>query len=328
MAAKAAKAVKAPKIPKAPKAAKAPKAPKAPGQKRFKMSLTQRQAMTGRLFVMPFYIGFIAFFAIQLVQSISFCFNDVNVEMGELVTESVGWDNFHHIFAVDPNYTTSLVSSMTTLLWKVPVIIVASLFIAIILKEKFVGRTFVRGVCFLPVVLAGGIVMDIVKGDTISASVMSGDMVSSGAMVDTNALQDLLVNMGLGSEITGFINMIYSNLFGVLWESGVQMIIFLAALQSISPSLYEASSIEGATGWENFWKITIPMISPMIMLNIFYTVIENSISTNNTIMRKVIEEYNNVNLDLSAAMGWVYFTVIALLLGIVAFCFRKVNVKS
>ena len=209
-----------------------------------------------------------------------------------------------------------------------PVIIVASLFIAVILKSKFVGRTFVRGVCFLPVVLATGIVMDIVNTDTVSKNVMSGNMVSSGAMVDTNALGDLLVNLGLGDEITKFINMIYANLFGVLWESGVQMIIFLAALQSISPSLYEASAIEGATAWEDFWKITIPMIGPMIMLNIFYTIIENSISTSNPVMQKVVVEYNNVNLDLSAAMGWVYFAVVAVVLGIVAFCFRKVNVKS
>ena len=147
-------------------------------------------------------------------------------------------------------------------------------------------------------------------------------------MVDTNALGDLLVNMGLGDEITKFINMIYANLFGVLWESGVQMIIFLAALQSIPPSLYEASAIEGATGWEDFWKITIPMIGPMIMLNIFYTIVESSISTNNAVMEQVMAEYNRVNLDLSAAMSWVYFAIIAVVLGIVAFLFRKVNVKS
>lgn len=322
MANKAAKPVKAPTIPKATKA------PRQPGEKRFKLSLTQRQAMTGRLFVSPFYIGFIVFFAYQLFQSVRFCFYDVQVQMGELQLDFVGWDNFYHIFQVDSTYVTKLTSSLLELLWKVPVIIVASLFIAIILKSKFVGRTFVRGVCFLPVVLAGGIVMEIVQGDTISSSVMGGHMVSSGSMIDTNALQDLLVNMGLGSDITKFINTIYSNLFDVLWQSGVQMIIFLAALQSISPSLYEASSIEGATGWENFWKITIPMISPMIMLNMFYTIIENSISTNNPIMEKVITEYNNVNLDLSAAMGWVYFAVVAVVLGIVAFCFRKVNVKS
>lgn len=298
-------------------------------KKRFKLSLTARQAWTGRLFSMPFYIGFFVFFIGQVAQSIWFCFCDVDIlpDTG-LTWKWVGLEQFEHIFLEDATYSTKLIASLTELAWKVPVIVVASLFIAVILKSKFVGRTFVRGVCFLPVVLATGIVMDIVNTDTVSKSVMNGNMVSSGSMVSTDALGDLLVNMGLGSEITDFINMIYSNLFGVLWESGVQMIIFLAALQSISPSLYEASAIEGATAWEDFWKITIPMISPMIMLNIFYTIVESSISTNNAVMDKVITEYNAVNLDLSAAMGWVYFAVIAVVLGIIALLFRKVNVKS
>ena len=252
----------------------------------------------------------------------------MTVDVQGLHAVPVGLKQFEHIFLVDADFSQTLVKSLTQLAWKVPVIIVASLFIAVILKSKFVGRTFVRGVCFLPVVLATGIVMDIVNTDTISKNVMSGNMVSSGSMVDTNALGDLLVNMGLGDEITKFINMIYSNLFGVLWESGVQMIIFLAALQSIPPSLYEASAIEGSTGWEDFWKITIPMIGPMIMLNIFYTIIEASLTTSNPIMQKVVTEYNAVNLDWSAAMGWTYFAVIAVVLALVALVFRNVNVKS
>lgn len=292
------------------------------------LSLTQRQAMTGRLFCAPFYVGFCIFFAYQFILSICFCFSDVTVQMGSLDMKFVGWENFYHAFRVDSTYGTQLVASLTQLAWKVPVIIVASLFIAVILKSKFHGRTFVRGVCFLPVVLAGGIVMEIVQGDTVSKSVMSGNMVSNGSMIDTNAIQDVLTNLGLGSSITNLINTVYSNLFGVLWDSGVQMIIFLAALQSISPSLYEASSIEGATGWENFWKITIPMISPMIMLNIFYTIIESSMSTSNAVMTKAHAEYVAAHFDWSAAMSWAYFAVIAVVLGIVAFCFRKVNVKS
>lgn len=294
-----------------------------------KMSLTTRQAWTGFFFVVPFVIGFCVFFAPQLIQSISFCFTDVSIEPGQgLLTDGFHFENFKHIFTVDSTYTVKLGKSLTELLWKVPVIVVASLFIALILKSKFIGRTFVRGVCFLPVVLAGGIIMEIVSTDTVSSSVMSGNMVSQGSMVDTNALGDLLVNLGLGDEITNFINMIYKNLFGVLWQSGVQMIIFLAALQSISPSLYEASAIEGATAWEDFWKITIPMIGPMIMLNIFYTIIEASLTTSNPIMQKVVTEYNAVNLDWSAAMGWTYFAVIAVVLALVALVFRNVNVKS
>lgn len=297
--------------------------------KRFKMSLTTRQAWTGRMFCLPFYIGFCVFFLGQIIQSISFCFNDVNIDpVNGLTMKFVGLDQFKYIFTVDANYSIKLVDTLTQLAWKVPVIIVASLFIAVILKSKFIGRTFVRGVCFLPVVLATGIVMDIVNTDTVSASVMSGSMVSSGSITSNNNLADLLVEMGLGSEITNLINTIYNNLFDVLWQSGVQMIIFLAALQSISPSLYEASAIEGATAWEDFWKITIPMIGPMIMLNIFYTIVETSVSTQNAIMQKVTTEYNNVNLDLSAAMAWVYFAAIAVILAVVAFAFRKVNVKS
>ncbi len=293
-----------------------------------RLSLTQRQAWAGRGFVLPFYLGFVFFFLTPLVQSILFCFSDVGVEIGGIVREGIGWENFRYIFQDDPNYTTKLVSTVTQLLWQVPVIIVASLFIALILKSEFHGRTIVRSIFFLPVVLAGGIVMSIVQQDTLSSQVMNGSMVSAGAMVDTNALGDFLVNLGLGEEITKIINLIYSNMFNLLWKSGVQMIIFLAGVQSIPGSLYEASSIEGATAWENFWKITIPMLGPMIMLNIFYTIIETLVDTQNGVMEKVLAEFNRVNMGLASAMAWVYFLVIAVILGIIAFLFRKVNVKS
>ena len=298
-------------------------------KRRSKLSLTARQAWAGRLFCFPFYLGFCVFFLGQFVQSLSYCFQSVVPDpVHGFVTHWVGIENFHNIFRVNANYVPRLVSALTELAWKVPVIIIASLFIAVILKSKFVGRTFVRGVCFLPVVLATGIVMDIISADTVSSSVMDGNMVASGSIMSSDGLKDVLVNLGLGTKITDFINMIYSNMFSVLWESGVQMIIFLAGLQSIPSSLYEASAIEGATAWEDFWKITIPMIGPMIMLNIFYTIVETSVSTNNRVMALVVTEYEAIRLDISAAMGWTYFAIIAVVLAIIAFLFRKVNVKS
>ena len=171
--------------------------------------------------------------------------------------------------------------------------------------------------------------MDIVNGDTVSASVMSGDVVSSGSMVDTNALQDLLVNLGLGSEITKFINTIYANLFGVLWESGVQMIIFLAALQSISPSLYEASSIEGATGWENFWKITLPMLAPTILLNLVYTIVDSFTDATNKVMNQINKLMSNVgDLDLASAFAWTYFVLIGIILLIIVLIFNAISKRT
>ncbi len=293
-----------------------------------RLSLTQRQSWVGRCFVLPFYLGFLFFYLGPIFQSVRFAFSDVEILNGALAVHFNSFKNFDTIFNVDPNYKTQLIATVTKLLWQVPVIIIASLFIALILKSKFHGRTVVRGVFFLPVVLAGGIVMSIIQNDTVSMQVMNGSMVSSGTMVDSNGLKDLLVNMGLGSEITGFINTIYSNLFNLLWKAGVQMIIFLSGLQSIPGSLYEASSIEGATAWEDFWKITIPMIGPIIMLNIFYTIIESFMDSSNAVMQKVVAEFGNVNLGLASAMAWVYFLIAAAILGIVAFAFRRVNVKS
>lgn len=293
-----------------------------------KMSLVQRQAWAGRCFALPFYFGFWFFYLYPIVQSIIFAFSYTTIEIGEVVTKPAGWANFNTIFNVNPNFTTRLTTTITELLWEVPVIIVASLFIALILKSKFHGRTLVRGVFFLPVVLAGGIVMSIVQSDTVSSQIMSGSMVSSGSMVDSNSLQDLLVNMGLGSEITEFINKIYGGLFGLLWRSGVQMIIFLSGLQSIPTSLYEASAIEGATAWEDFWKITIPMIGPIIMLNIFFTIIETFTDSSNAVMAMIVADFAALNYGTASAMAWVFFLAAAAILGIVAFAFRKVNVKS
>ena len=185
-------------------------------KRKFRLSLTQRQSWAGRCFVLPFYLGFLFFYLGPISQSIRFAFSDVEILNGALAIDFNSFDNFNTMFNVDSTYKTQLISTVTNLLWQVPVIIVASLFIALILKSKFHGRTLVRGVFFLPVVLAGGIVMSIVQSDTVSMQVMNGSMVSSGTMVDSNGLKDLLVNMGLGSEITGFINTIYSNLFNLL----------------------------------------------------------------------------------------------------------------
>lgn len=297
--------------------------------KRRRLSLTQRQAWAGRCFVLPFYFGFLFFYLTPIVQSLTFVFSKVtDIDTGKINTHYVALENFNTIFNVDPDFTTTLTKTITDLLWQVPVIIIASLFIALILKSKFFGRTVVRGIFFLPVVLAGGIVMSILENDSMTMHIMNGSMVSSGSMVDTNSLKDLLVNMGLGSEITDFVNKIYSNLFDLLWRSGVQMIIFLSGLQSISPSLYEASAIEGATAWEDFWKITIPMISPIIMLNIFYTVIDTFMDSGSGIMRKILAEFSNLNMGLASAMAWVYFVIVLAILGVVAFLFRRSNVKS
>ena len=97
------------------------------------------------------------------------------------------------------------------------------------------------------------------------------------------------------------------------------MLIFLAGLQSISPTIYESCQIDGATSWETFWKITFPMISPMILVNAVYTVIDSFTTDSNTIMKFISNEYLQPDgKGTSTAMAWMYFLIVIAMVGIIA----------
>jgi len=293
-----------------------------------RLTLDKKSSWTGRLFVLPFYLGFIFFFASPFIQSISFVFSKAEVNVGGIEQSFTGFDNLQHIFRIDPDYGRLLAMTVTSLLWQVPVVIIASLFIAVILKSRFLGRTFIRGVFFLPVILASGMVLSIVQGDVVAGSVLTGNVVSSGTIVSSSSLENFMVNAGFGSGIVTIISLIYNNLFGLLWKTGIQMIIFLAGLQSIPMSLYEASAVEGTTAWEDFWKITIPMIKPIIMLNIFFTIIESFMDSQNLVMRKVVSAFNAIQLGVASAMAWTYFAAAAVILIAVALVLTKISGKN
>ena len=233
------------------------------------LTIEGRKAMSGRLFILPFTVGFILFFLKPALESLMFVFNDVSLKVGGFTMEFVGMKNLQYIFMTDPDFNKNLVSSMTSLLYKVPVVIIASLFFAVVLNAKFRGRTLTRAVFFLPVIIASGVVMEIINSDTFATSLISSsEGMTSTVTASSYGLTSLLVDMGVSEKIVSYFSYISSNLYDLMWRTGIQMIIFLAALQSISPVLYEASSIEGASAWENFWMITIPMISPMILINV------------------------------------------------------------
>lgn len=288
--------------------------------KRPKLTIEGRKAMSGRLFVLPFIIGFLLFFLRPAFQSLQFVFNKVGLIPGGFDMEFVGIKNLKYIFLTDPDFNRNLVSAVTSLLYKVPVIIIASLFFAIILNSRFKGRIFVRAVFFLPVIIASGVVMEIINSDTFATSLISSSEGMDATVSATSyGLTQLLVDMGLSSKVVEYFSYISSNLYDLMWRTGIQMIIFLAALQSISPALYEASSIEGASSWENFWMITIPMITPMILINVVYTIIDTFTDSANTVMGQISEVFSAQQYDRAAAMSWVYFLIIGLILAAVLF---------
>lgn len=288
-----------------------------------RIRLTTKSAWAGVFFAMPFYLGFLFFFLIPCIQSLAFAFSDVVVDIGAYRMDFTGLSNIHYIFAVDTYYATNLVSSFLEVLWKTPIILLTSLFFAVILNQKFRGRLFVRAVFFLPVIISSGMVMNVLNNDVVVQSALSGSVVAGGTITQSTALSDLLIESGLNGDIVDYITTVSDSLFSLVWKTGIQMIIFLAGLQSISPSLYEASSMEGATAWENFWKITMPMLKPMILVNLVYTIVDSFTDANNSVMLQVMNNNYLMRLGQASAMAWIYFLMIGVLLLFIMLVFRK-----
>lgn len=312
-------AVKAAKAVKAPKAAKAPKAPKEPKVKGLKIPYERRKALYGYGFLAIWIIGTLYFFIRPLITSFWYSLNKTTVTIGQMSTEFIGIQNYIDTFTKDTDYTEALLTVLKDTLWKTPIIIIFSIFIAVILNQKFRGRTFARAVFFLPVIIATGPVISIINGD-MDTSGYSGGADQFSTMFETDMAGALLRFLGvynISDSVTELISLVTSDIFNLVWNSGIQIIIFLAALQNIPFSAKEAAQIEGATSWEFFWKITLPYISPMIVANLIYTIIDSFIDTTNGVMELVLQQASDWNHGYSAAMAWAYFLIVILALCIV-----------
>ena len=310
------KASKKPVAPKAPKAASGPKEKKPKG---LKISYERRKMVYGYGFLAIWIIGTIYFFIKPLIVSFIYSLNETSITLGAMQLKFIGIQNYIDTFTKDTDYVDALLAVLKDTLWKTPLIIIFSIFIAVILNQKFRGRTFARAVFFLPVIIATGPVMSIINGDMDSSGYAGGaDQFST--MFETDMAGALLRFLGvynISDSVTDVISLITSDIFNLVWNSGIQIIIFLAALQNIPFSAKEAAQIEGATGWEFFWKITLPYISPMIIANLIYTIVASFIDPANGVMALVLQQASAWNHGYSAAMAWAYFLIVILALGIV-----------
>ncbi len=308
----------------------------APVKKRKIASLEKKKSRSGWLFVLPFAIGFILLYLPMLFQSIQFSFHEINLISNaggggggyELVF--VGWENYSEALFNDPSFVQVLIASLKQLVLDVPAIVIFSLFMAIILNQKMAGRAVFRAIFFIPVILTTGLIDQIDQSNAMMNYMGSGGIDTGAAegmaetgneIMSTMDIQALLGNMAIGTELVQYVVDIVNNIFDIVNRSGVQMLIFLAGLQSISPAIYESCTMDGATGWETFWKITFPMISPMILVNTIYTVIDSFTSQSNQVMTYISSIFDSATKNgrvVSSAMSWVYFVVVLLLIAAVA----------
>ncbi len=257
-------------------------------------SLEKRRSRSGYLFVLPWVIGFAAFQLWPMYKSFMLSFSKVTSVSG-LKTAWIGWENYKAVFA-DVDFLPAFWNTLWTTVLYTPFIIVISLVIAILLNRKIKGRGVFRVIFFLPVLLGSGAVM--------------AQLGNAANIMQLPPSIEQYVNYYFNSDIANFINQILEQIVRVFWKTGVQIIIFLGGLQSISDSYYEAAKVDNANAWDMLWKITLPMLSPLMYLNVIYTVIDSFRSENNEISSLIINQvYEYSNYSYGSAMGWIYFVI-------------------
>lgn len=289
---------------------------------KWRLSLTGKEAVSGLLFIIPFLVGFFFIFLPLIVESLQFSFSDMQVtNEGYVLTQTSnhGLGNYIKAFAIDPDFNLMLLSSIGQILVQVPLVLIFSFFAANLLNQKFHGRTAARSIMFLPVIISSGVIIALESSDLLVSTMSETTDLSGGELASAlNVMGFLTEYTALPAAVISLLATAVQGLYDIVIASGVQILIFLAGLQSISPSLYEAFSMEGATQWENFWKITFPMISPLILVNSVYTVIDLFTNENNMMMTEIKNTiFTEIDYGYGSAMAWIYFVCIALLLLIV-----------
>lgn len=282
-------------------------------KKLFHITYEQGRQEKGWFFVFPFLIGFIVFFLLPAWQSIVFSFSTVKIGENPVY---VGLENYLFLLNKNPEFKTNMISTFQTIIPQVIIIIFFSLFVAVILNQKFFGRVVVRALFFLPVIITAGAVMMLMRSQIFA----DAGNVSNVYLFKSTALRDMLLRSGFSAEVVFQITNYVNSIFTYTWKSGVQILLFLAGLQSVPKMYYEAASVEGASAWDSFWKITLPLISPVLFTNVIYSIVDTFTDTENPILKSI---YASITKDyqfgLGAAQAWMYFLVIAMVVAIAYF---------
>lgn len=302
----------------------------APKIKRRGASLQAKKQRAGWIFVLPFILGIVLIYLPIVINSIWVSFNTFQtVKGGGYVLKFVGIENYRYAFFSDTSFVKTLLSGIKSMIFNIPAIVIFSLFMAVMLNQKMLGRAVFRAIFFVPVILCTGLVDKMDTANKLLDNMDKGAGIDNGATDNTTSgvsdlisavdIQMLFSSMQVGHGLVTYVVSLVNGLYDIINQSGVQMLIFLAGLQSISPAIYEACSIDGATTWETFWKVTFPMISPMILVNAIYTIIDSFTSSKNEVMNYIEKIYSESGGNVrSAAMSWVYFIIVILIIGIVA----------
>ena len=278
--------------------------------------LVNKRGRWGYFFISPYLIGLVCFVIIPLVEAIRISFSELTVSAEGYDLKWINWENYRYILAVDPNFRMHLVDSFTKMFYQVPVVILFSFFIASLLTSQFKGRGLVRTIVFLPVIITAGAVDSLLSSDYMSDMVASTAVGNGSSATGTFAV--LLGNMDLPDALIDFISTSVNGIYDIVVMSAVPIVIFIAALNSVSESIFEAAYVDGATAWEIFWKIKFPLSTPQILTCVVYCLIDSlNDSTNPVVAAIKTVTYEKWKYGYGAAMSFVYMILVFVVLLIV-----------
>lgn len=281
-------------------------------KKRLGLTMRARHIVQGYSFISIWIAGFFLFMAIPLFKSLMYSFQDLKIMTGGLEATQVGLEHYNNAFTVDTNFVPRLITSFTNIVIQVPLTLVFAMFSALLLNRKMFGRIAFRGIFFLPVIIASGAVLQKLMGQGATRLPIFDQVDLVGKLIDYVPGQILFPLLKMMDAITL-----------IMWDSGVQILIFLAGLQSISTTLYEAAKCDGATPWESFWKVTFPMITPMLLVNTLFSIVSSFTKVDNSVMTYIqYIVFNKNDYGYASALGWIYFVFIFLVIGVVFLMFR------
>ena len=280
----------------------------------------------GYYFVAHWVIGVILFVIIPLFTSFYYGFSSTVMTGDGLATTFVGLDNYRNLFLKDPYYINQIMESLSSLFTSLPIVVALSMTLARVLNQKFKGRTLARAVFFLPVIIGSSVVMSQLSGFSMQQDIMASSGVGGEQQVaeymnviDFNAL---LQRLNLPSSINSLLAGYLQDTFNLIWSCGIQILLFVAGLQTIPEQLYEVGKVEGITAWEKFWYITVPMMGRVILLVIFYTMVELFMEKG-TLVNRAVTTLMEQNYTTSSAMLWPYFALVGIIIGLVVFLYNR-----
>ncbi len=285
------------------------------------LSYEKKRQRYGWVFLAPWLIGLLIFFASPIIDSLRYSFCEISLVDG-IDLKFLGLRQYKDLFVKDTEFMPALLEAFLTLVRSVPLILAFSLFVAIILNQEFIGRDFARVLFFIPVIVASGVILRMLNEDSVNSSMMYENMNST--LFGATGLQALLTKMNLPTNMVSSLIGVVNGVFEMIWQSGIQILLFLSGLQTIPKSYYETANIEGANVWMAFWKVTFPMLLPTMLVAIVYSVIDSFTYYSNPVMKLIDSAYlENMKFGYASSMSWLYFGLVMIVLAVVFLIFNK-----